>query len=63
MPPLGFEPTTPAGELPQTYDLDRVTTETGDCIKIRGVSKKYHYKKNCYSKLIMSLQFGLASQA
>jgi hypothetical protein len=29
MPPVGFEPTISAGELPQTYDLDRVDTGTG----------------------------------
>jgi len=43
MPPVEFEPTTPAGERPQAYDLDRVATGTGDCTKIRGVSKKHHY--------------------
>ena len=26
MPPVGFEPTTPAGERPQTYALDRAAT-------------------------------------
>ena len=29
MPPVGFEPTISAGELPQTYALDRATTGTG----------------------------------
>ena len=29
MPPVGFEPTTSAGERPQTYALDRAATETG----------------------------------
>ena len=29
MPPLGFEPTIPAGEGPQTYALDRAATGTG----------------------------------
>jgi len=29
MPPVGFEPTTQAGERPQTYDLDRAATGTG----------------------------------
>ena len=28
MPPVGFEPTTPVGERPQTYALDRVATGT-----------------------------------
>jgi len=29
MPVVGFEPTIPAGEWPQTYALDRATTGTG----------------------------------
>jgi hypothetical protein len=29
MPFVGFEPTLSAGERPQTYALDRTTTETG----------------------------------
>ena len=29
MTPVGFEPTTPAGERPQTYALDRAATGTG----------------------------------
>ena len=29
MPPVGFEPTTPAGERPQNYALDRASTGTG----------------------------------
>ena len=29
MPPVGFEPTTPAGERPQTYALDHAATGTG----------------------------------
>jgi hypothetical protein len=29
MPPVGFEPTTSAGERPQTYTLDGTTTGTG----------------------------------
>ena len=29
MPPVGFEPTFPAGERPQTYALDRAATGTG----------------------------------
>ena len=34
MPPVGFEPTTPAGERPQTYTLDRAATGTGKCNEI-----------------------------
>ena len=29
MPPVGFEPTIPAGERAQTYALDRAATGTG----------------------------------
>jgi hypothetical protein len=29
MPPVGFEPIISAGELPQTYALDRAATGTG----------------------------------
>ena len=29
MPPVGFEPTNPASERPQTYALDRTVTGTG----------------------------------
>jgi len=29
MPPVGFEPIFSAGELPQTYAIDRATNETG----------------------------------
>ena len=29
MPSVGFEPTIPAGERPQTYALDRAATGTG----------------------------------
>jgi len=29
MHPVGFEPTIPAGERPQTYALDRTATGTG----------------------------------
>ena len=29
MPPVGFEPTNPAGERPQAHALDRTATGTG----------------------------------
>ena len=29
MPPVGFEPTIPAGERPKIYALDRAATGTG----------------------------------
>ena len=32
MPPVGFEPTTPAGERPQTYALDRAATGIGRAV-------------------------------
>jgi hypothetical protein len=35
MSPVGFEPTTPTGERPQTYALDRAATETGNNHNIR----------------------------
>jgi len=35
MPPVGFKPTIPTGERPQTYALDRAATGTG--VLIQGV--------------------------
>ena len=35
MPPVGFEPTNPLGEQPQTNALDRVATGTG---KVRRIT-------------------------
>ena len=32
MPPVGFEPTVPVDERPQTYTLDRAATGTGNRI-------------------------------
>ena len=34
MPPVGFEPTSPASERPQTYALDRAATGTGNIGRI-----------------------------
>ena len=31
MPPVGFEPTIPASEQPQTHVLDRAVTGIGNC--------------------------------
>ena len=47
MPPAGFEPTIPAGELPQTYVLDGAAT---------GTDKLYLYDTINYTlkKLIFS---------
>jgi len=35
MPPVGFEPTIPAGERPQIYVLDRAATGTGNTLSIQ----------------------------
>jgi hypothetical protein len=32
MPPVGFEPTIPASERPQTHALDRAATEFGEYV-------------------------------
>jgi hypothetical protein len=50
MPPVDFEPTTPAGERPQTYALDRAATWTGLRLYI-GIYKSEvpdnrHYRTN-----------------
>jgi len=34
MPPVKFEPTTPANERPQTYAYDRAATGTGFFFKL-----------------------------
>ena len=39
MPPVGLEPTISAGERPQTYALDRASTETD---KRYIMLQKYH---------------------
>jgi hypothetical protein len=44
MPPIGFEPTIEAGERPQTYDLDRAATGTGN-------TKSYKFKTSPYNNL------------
>ena len=36
MLPVGFEPTIPVGERPQTYALDRAATGTGKCVIQKG---------------------------
>jgi hypothetical protein len=43
MPPAGFEPTIPAGERPQTYDLDNAAT--GICTQINIYCKLRQQKK------------------
>ena len=46
MPPVGFEPTTPAGERPQTYALERAATGTGRKVteKLKRIIK-FEYQK------------------
>jgi hypothetical protein len=39
MRPVKFEPTTPEGERPQTYALDRVATGTGN-VEVNGINKE-----------------------
>jgi len=41
MPPVGFKPTTSAGERPQTYVLDRAATGTG---LLTDISFKIHVR-------------------
>jgi len=36
MPSVGFEPAIPAGEWPQTQDIDRAATETSEIMKYVG---------------------------
>ena len=40
MPSVGFEPTVPAGEWPQTYALDRAATGTGNLSEWREFPSK-----------------------
>jgi len=42
MPPVGFEPTISAGERPQTYALDRLTTVPGKCGEVH-IEIHVHY--------------------
>jgi len=39
MPPVGFEPTTSAGERPKTYALDRAATGTGAKKTVQIINK------------------------
>jgi len=40
MPPVGFEPTTPAGERSETYALDRAATGRSILLTVRNVSEE-----------------------
>jgi len=46
MPPAGFEPTIPAGERPQTNDLDRAASGTGNHILYRQFIIYIHFYYN-----------------
>jgi hypothetical protein len=43
MPPVGFEPMISAGERPQTYDLDRAATGSGNMYIYRSILQ-YEYR-------------------
>ena len=45
MPPVGFEPTIPAGERPQTYALDHAATGIGTTCMCRVLMAKYVVKR------------------
>ena len=47
MPPLGFEPTIPAIEQPQTHALDRAATGTGATYIPPGNYDVPHYGVSC----------------
>ena len=54
MPPVGFEPTISAGELPQTYALDRAATGTG----IRGSNRRWNLNNPLTSAYIRPIKCG-----
>ena len=47
MPPVGFEPTIPASERPQTYALDRAATETGYNLKYMSLYFMHSFAYMC----------------
>ena len=47
MPPVGFEPATPAGERPQTCALDRAATGTGAPASVFSVPNFYRCIRQC----------------
>ena len=51
MPPVGFEPTIPAGERPQTYALDLAAIGTGKCYELEQ-SKSVITEPNCRNRTI-----------
>jgi hypothetical protein len=56
MPPVGFEPTISAGQLPQTYTLDRAVTGTG--IKIQYRCQIWlHQSKKKYMYIFIELKY------
>jgi hypothetical protein len=46
MPPVGFEPTIPASEQPQTYALDGAAT---------GIGFSIFYRENIFERLYFAL--------
>ena len=50
MPPIGFEPTTPAGERQHTYALDRAATGIG-CTFSRTVNEVEYFQESCHREL------------
>ena len=61
MPPVGFEPTTSAGEWPQTYALDHAATGTGrrssanyKTNSAATISTSTHGGIECYVKVTLS---------
>ena len=46
MPPVGFQPTIPASERPQTHALDRAATGTGNVIKLLLLMYNINSKPN-----------------
>ena len=50
MPPVGFEPRISASERPQTYDLDRAATGTGNYISCSSLNVRHEVsQKSCIS--------------
>ena len=59
MPPVGFEPTIPAGERSQTYTLARAATGTGtfECVPFYNILSHYIMSDYDKDRLNGSLQF------
>ena len=58
MPPVGFEPTIPSSERPQTYALDRAATGTGSLLQLHEVIlTKYVLKITKDEQNVLSIAF------